>query len=94
MSAESFVAMINFKARFIVGLAFATTNWTVVAATSVIQGGAIVDSTFVAASDENTISFVASAEAVGDYVDIVSDGTNWYDNGVGSGAGSITFTDV
>lgn len=86
------VTMTNFKAKFIVGAAFATTNFTVVAATNIIQGGAIVDSTFVAASDENTISFVASAEAVGDYVEIISDGTNWYVNGVGSGSGSITFT--
>ena len=82
------------KYKFIVGSAFATTDFTVVAATSVIQGGAIVNSTFVAASDENTISFVASAETVGDYIELSSDGTNWYASGVGAGAGSITFTDV
>lgn len=78
--------------KFIVGLAFATTDFTIVSTTDVIQGGAIVNSVFVPAADENTISFVASAETVGDYVTIESDGTNWYVNGVGAGAGSITFT--
>lgn len=80
------------KYKFIVGLAFATTDFTIVAATNVIQGGAIVNSTFVAAANENTISFVASAETVGDYVELSSDGTNWYVSGVGASAGSITFT--
>lgn len=82
----------GFKAKFVVGLAFATTNFTVVAATNVIQGGADVNSTFVPAANENTISFVASAETLGDYVEITSDGTNFYVNGVGTAAGAITFT--
>lgn len=78
--------------RIIVGLAFATTDWTIVAASNVIEGGAIVNSVYVVASNENTISFVASAESVGDYVDLYCDGTNWYVSGMGSLAGSITFT--
>ena len=82
----------GFKAKFVVGLAFATTNFTVVASTNVIQGGADVNSTFVPAANENTISFVASAETLGDYVEITSDGTNFYVNGVGTATGAITFT--
>jgi len=88
------VAVDGFKAKFLVGAVFATTNFTIVAPTSVIQGGAIVNSVFVPASNENTISFVASAESVGDYINIVSDGTNFYVEGVGALAGSITFTAV
>jgi hypothetical protein len=80
------------KYKFIVGSAFATTNFTIVAATNVIQGGAVVNSTFVPAVDENTISFVATAETVGDYIELSSDGTNWYASGNGALAGSITFT--
>lgn len=80
------------KFRFVVGLAFATTNFTVVAPSNVIQGGADVNSTFVPAANENTISFVASAETLGDYIELVSDGTNYYANGVGTAAGAITFT--
>lgn len=88
------VAVDGFKTKFIVGSAFATTNFTIVAPTSVIQGGGIVNSVFVPASNENTISFVASAETIGDYVEVTSDGTNFYVNGVGALAGSITFTAV
>lgn len=88
------VAVDGFNARFIVGSAFATTNFTLVAPTAIIQGGGIVNSVFVPASNENTISFVASAETIGDYISIVSDGTNYYVNGVGALAGSITFTAV
>lgn len=86
------VALAGFKAKFITGLAFATTSWTIVAATSVIQGSVIVNSTHVAGSNENTISFVHSAESLGDWVEIESDGTNWYVNGSGVSAGSITLT--
>lgn len=82
----------GFKAKFTVGLAFATTNFTIVSTTNVIQGGAHVNSVFVQAANENTISFVASAETLGDYVEISSDGTNFYVNGFGNSAGSITFT--
>jgi hypothetical protein len=86
------VAVDGFKARFTVGLAFATTNWTLVSATNVIQGSADVNSTLVPASNENTISFVATAESVGDFIEIYSDGTNFYAYGIGAGAGAITFT--
>jgi len=86
------VASQGWNAKFVVGLAFATTDFTIVSATDIGQGGAIVNSVFVPAANENTISFVASAETLGDYVEIVSDGTNWYINGVGASAGSITFT--
>lgn len=85
-------ALAGFKCKIIVSAAFATTDFTVVSTTNVIQGGAIVNSTFVPASNENTISFVATAESVGDYIEIECDGTNWYVNGVGASAGSITFT--
>lgn len=88
------VAVSGFNLKIIVGAAFATTNFTVVAPTAKIQGGAIVNSVFVPAADENTISFVATAETVGDYVEIVSDGINFYANGVGAGIGSVTFTAV
>ena len=45
-------------------------------------------------SNVNTISFVESAESLGDYVDIVSDGTNFYVSGSAVTAGSITLTVV
>lgn len=82
------------KYKFLVGAAFATTNFTIVtnSGANVIQGGAIVNSAFVPAANEDTITFVATAETIGDYVVLESDGTNWFSEGVGSLAGSITFT--
>lgn len=82
------------KYRFVVGLAFATTAWTVTATTSVIQGTVVVNGASVLGEDENTITFAHAAEKVGDWVEIVSDGTNWYISGCGSAASSITLTDV
>lgn len=84
----------GYKYRFVVGLAFATTAWTIKAATSKIQGGVIVNSVNVPGADENTITFSASAETVGDFVELNCDGTNWYVSGLGTSAGAITLTVV
>lgn len=88
------VTVAGFRARFTVGAAFATTNFTIVSTTNVIQGSADVNSTLVPGANENTISFVASAETVGDFIEIYSDGTNFYAYGIGAAAGAITFTAV
>lgn len=82
----------GFKAKFVVGLAFATTAWTIKAATNKIQGGAVVNSTFVPGADENTITFAYGAETIGDYINLECDGVNWYADGVAAGVGGITFT--
>lgn len=84
----------GFSYKFVVGAAFATTAWTVKAASAVIQGGAIVNSVFVASASRNTITFAHAAETVGDTVQLSCDGTNWYVTGVGASAASITFTTV
>tara|TARA_R110002124_G_scaffold283449_2_gene459508 strand:- start:27348 stop:27782 length:435 start_codon:yes stop_codon:yes gene_type:complete len=78
--------------RIITGADFATTDFTIVAATEVIQGIITVNGAPVRADDSSVISFVASAGVKGDYVDIVSDGINWYVSGAGFSAGAITFT--
>ena len=80
--------------RFIVGALFATTAWTVRAASNRIQGGVIVNSTLVPAGDENTITFSASADTIGDFVELNCDGSNWYVSGMGTSAGAITLTVV
>jgi hypothetical protein len=80
--------------KFIVGQLFATTDWTIKAATNVIEGSVLVNGAHVAGVDENTISFVASAESIGDFAELVCDGTNWYVNGSGVSAGAITLTAV
>ena len=80
--------------RFIVGQLFATTAWTIKAASNVIQGGVIVNSVNVPGADENTITFSASADTVGDFVELNCDGTNWYVSGLGTSASAITLTVV
>jgi hypothetical protein len=80
--------------RFTVAAVFATTNFTIItpALANLIFGGATVAGADVPADAEDTISFVATAEALGDFVDLWSDGTSWFVNGRGTTSGSITFT--
>jgi hypothetical protein len=83
---------INFK--FIVGSAFATTDWIIDSAEGDnIEGLLIVNGASVPASGEDQINFVNSAETVGDHVSLSCDGTNWFLSGAGNAAGSITVTD-
>lgn len=80
--------------RITVAAAFATTSFTVVTngGANIIQGGATVVGADVPAADEDTITFVNSAENKGDFVELWSDGTSWFVNGRGTTVGSITFT--
>ena len=83
---------VNF--RFVVGAAFATSNFVIDSAEGDnINGILVVNGASVAASDEDQINFVASAESIGDFIDIWSDGSGWYVSGIGNSAGSITATD-
>ena len=84
----------GFNFKFTVQALFATTAWTIKAASNVIQGGVIVNSVNVPGADENTITFSASADTVGDFVELNCDGTNWYVSGLGTSAGAITLTVV
>ena len=79
--------------KFVVGAAFATSNWVVASAEgSNVQGVLIVNGASVDAADEDQINFVATAETVGDHIELICDGTDWYVSGVGSQAGGITAT--
>ena len=80
------------KYRFVVGAAFATTNWTIVADDDIIEGSCTVAGVVIPASNENTISFVATVEELGDWVEIVCDGTSWFASGQSTTAASVTFT--
>ena len=80
------------KFKFICSAATATSDWTIVSSTDVIQGSAIVAGSAVPASDENTISLVATKTLPGDFVEVECDGTNWYVFGNAVTAAAITFT--
>ena len=76
--------------RFVTGAAFATTAWTIVATGAIVRGSVIVDGAAVPAADITTITFAAAAETIGDFVEITSDGTSWFLEGVAEAAGGIT----
>jgi len=64
--------------KFICDTTAVTTDWTIVAATAVIQGQCMVAGAVVAASNETTITLVVAKFLPGDYITLESDGTNWY----------------
>lgn len=82
------------KFRFVVKAAPSGASYTVVTASSanVIQGLVVVNGASVAGADEDTITFADGAAVVGDWAEVVSDGTNWYVSGQGVAAGAITLT--
>lgn len=85
--------------KFIVGAAFATSNWVVASAEGDNINGIISDmGTTVAgipAVGEDQINFVATAESVGDWVELVADLSNsqWLVSGACAINGGITATD-
>jgi len=86
----SLLSGLHFKFRCIA--ATATSDWTIVSSTNVIQGYASVNYATVAASNENTISFVATKAIAGDEVELFCDGTSWHVSGHASVAAALTFT--
>lgn len=89
----------NLKFKFVVGAAFATTNWVIASAEGDNINGIISDMgatvAGVPAAGEDQINFVASAETIGDYVELVSDYGNsqWLVSGACTLNGGITATD-
>ena len=86
--------------KFVVAAAFATTNWVVSSSEGDNINGLLVDLagvgvSGVAASGEDQVNFVASAESIGDYVELIADVDNsqWIVNGMCLLQGGITFTD-
>jgi len=89
----------NLRFKFVVGAAFATTNWIIDSAEGDNMEGIISDmGTTVAGipvGAEDQINFIASAEGLGDWVEIVSDKANsqWIVSGACRTNGGITATD-
>ena len=57
-----------------------------------IYGMAEVNGAAVAAVAEDTITFTDGAAAIGDWIELTSDGTNWYVSGQGVAATAIAFS--
>ena len=84
---------------FVVGAAFATSNWVIDSAEGDNINGFIADmGTTVAgvvASGEDQVNFVASAETIGDWIELIADTDNsqWLLRGMCGTNGGITVTD-
>jgi len=83
------------KLKFITGAAFATTNFVIAAPTSdqdTLEGSLIVAGAVVTVNLADQLNFVATAENVGDFVELFSDGTTWHVFGNALLTGGITAT--
>jgi len=81
------------KLKFVLIQAHSSTNWVIASATSANIQGAFVDgAAAAAAADEDQMNFVAGTAAVGDFIELSCDGTDWFVSGVCSATGGITAT--
>lgn len=81
------------KYKFIVGASFATTSWTVTSAEGDnLQGSLIVAGLVVDVDAADVITFVNTAENIGDFVEVFCDGTSWHTFGNALTSGGITAT--
>ena len=78
--------------RFVDSTAVVTTDMTVVAPANLLQGPIDVTSTLVLCTSEDVILFEADADVIGDWVEVRSDGTNWFVTGQAQATGGITCT--
>ncbi len=84
------------KFKFVVSAAFSTD--TVVQTPSdnrdVLNGGVIVNGAIVEADAVDKVTFEDGAESIGDFVEISSDGTNYFLFGNGNASSSITVGEI
>ena len=82
----------GWKAKFIVSGAFSTDFVVQSPADNrdTINGGVIVNGAIVEADAVDRVTFEDDAESIGDFIEIHSDGTNYFLSGNGNAASSIT----
>ena len=85
----------GWNCKFIVGQAFATTDWIITATAAIMVGG--INELEVDTSDDGpstvagtTINIELGAETIGDFVEFVCDGTKFYINGQSKLDGAFT----
>ena len=83
----------GFRVRVVCAFAITTSSAVISAEGDNITGTLVVNGATVLAEVEDQINFILNLAEVGDYIDVVSDGTQWIVNGIGGAAGSITATD-
>ena len=87
------VTTTGFSVRVLCAFAITASSAVISAEGDNITGTLVVNGTTVLSEVEDQVNFILNLAEVGDYIDIVSDGTQWIMNGIGGAAGSITATD-
>ena len=84
----------GWNARFIVAQAFATTDWTIVASAAVIKGGVneLTDTVGPSTAGATNLHLELGADVIGDYYDLVFDGTSYWLSGQSAADGAITYS--
>ena len=87
----------GWNAKFIVAQAFATTDWTIVASAAVIKGGVTEAETDTADDGPTTtgatnMHLELAAEQVGDWYELVFDGTSYFLSGQTAKDSALTFS--
>lgn len=75
---------------FVVQDLFATTDWVITSAAANMYGTVMELSTVQAVAGATTINLELAADTIGDYIELFSDGTNWYVRGAMAQAASVT----
>lgn len=78
------------KYKFIVQDLFATTDWVITATGAIMYGTVMELSTVQAVAGATTINLELAADTIGDWIQVESDGTNWYVSGACAQAASVT----
>ena len=78
------------KYKFVVQDLFATTDWVITATGAIMYGTVMEASTVQAVAGATTINLELAADTIGDWVEVESDGTNWYVSGACAQAASVT----
>jgi hypothetical protein len=71
----------GFKLTVITAQTFASTAWTFISTGANIRGGVLVNSAFVESAGTTTVTLSASAETLGDFFQLTSDGTSYFISG-------------
>jgi len=82
----------GWNAKFIVAQAFATTDWTIVASAAVIKGGVTDADDGPTTTGATNMHLELAAEQVGDWYELVFDGTSYFLSGQTAKDGALTFS--
>lgn len=76
--------------KFIVQDLFATTDWVITSASANMYGTIMEAGALQAVAGATTINLELATDTIGDYIEVISDGTNWYVSGSVTQALSVT----